>query len=102
MVNASPIVLATPARAVVSWRKSSTKAGRDADPALAAWRLRGDARWPGLTGPGRGAGFDAELVALRVLHDSVARVMPHYAGAQRRSEERRVGKECRSRWSPYH
>ena len=24
------------------------------------------------------------------------------AGAVRRSEERRVGKECRSRWSPYH
>ena len=24
------------------------------------------------------------------------------AGAQARSEERRVGKECRSRWSPYH
>src|SRR3712207_2351758 len=23
-------------------------------------------------------------------------------GAIRRSEERRVGKECRSRWSPYH
>ena len=23
-------------------------------------------------------------------------------GAHRRSEERRVGKECRSRWSPYH
>src|SRR5260370_34021810 len=23
-------------------------------------------------------------------------------GAQARSEERRVGKECRSRWSPYH
>ena len=22
--------------------------------------------------------------------------------AHRRSEERRVGKECRSRWSPYH
>ena len=22
--------------------------------------------------------------------------------AQGRSEERRVGKECRSRWSPYH
>src|SRR5438132_12802982 len=22
--------------------------------------------------------------------------------SQRRSEERRVGKECRSRWSPYH
>ena len=24
-----------------------------------------------------------------------------YSGAER-SEERRVGKECRSRWSPYH
>ena len=23
-------------------------------------------------------------------------------GKKRRSEERRVGKECRSRWSPYH
>src|SRR5256885_11278622 len=25
-----------------------------------------------------------------------------HAGADARSEERRVGKECRSRWSPYH
>src|SRR5687767_15342643 len=25
-----------------------------------------------------------------------------YPGLERRSEERRVGKECRSRWSPYH
>ena len=25
-----------------------------------------------------------------------------YAASYRRSEERRVGKECRSRWSPYH
>ena len=25
-----------------------------------------------------------------------------YGGAEKRSEERRVGKECRSRWSPYH
>src|SRR2546425_115847 len=25
-----------------------------------------------------------------------------YAGNALRSEERRVGKECRSRWSPYH
>src|SRR5689334_23922686 len=24
------------------------------------------------------------------------------AGVEMRSEERRVGKECRSRWSPYH
>ena len=25
-----------------------------------------------------------------------------YEGLEARSEERRVGKECRSRWSPYH
>ena len=25
-----------------------------------------------------------------------------YASTPERSEERRVGKECRSRWSPYH
>src|SRR3712207_5721138 len=32
-------------------------------------------------------------------HTSLA---PIYGYAPRRSEERRVGKECRSRWSPYH
>ena len=26
----------------------------------------------------------------------------YYASKAKRSEERRVGKECRSRWSPYH
>ena len=26
----------------------------------------------------------------------------HYVESETRSEERRVGKECRSRWSPYH
>ena len=26
----------------------------------------------------------------------------NYDGTCTRSEERRVGKECRSRWSPYH
>src|SRR2546425_4460847 len=28
--------------------------------------------------------------------------VPRAAGCDERSEERRVGKECRSRWSPYH
>src|SRR6202521_6329935 len=27
---------------------------------------------------------------------------PLHGSGRRRSEERRVGKECRSRWSPYH
>ena len=30
------------------------------------------------------------------------RVADDGCGIYRRSEERRVGKECRSRWSPYH
>ena len=29
-------------------------------------------------------------------------LIPWYDGSFERSEERRVGKECRSRWSPYH
>ena len=29
-------------------------------------------------------------------------VLPVCLGKATRSEERRVGKECRSRWSPYH
>src|SRR3712207_8590079 len=30
------------------------------------------------------------------------RLAEHLAAAVPRSEERRVGKECRSRWAPYH
>ena len=43
------------------------------------------------------------LIALRHLGD-IARMHGDLAGARDwfRSEERRVGKECRSRWSPYH
>src|SRR2546425_659895 len=35
--------------------------------------------------------------AVTTIHRTVSS-----AGQQARSEERRVGKECRSRWSPYH
>src|SRR5689334_24701037 len=36
--------------------------------------------------------------------EGVPRLTPTSSGsaARQRSEERRVGKECRSRWSPYH
>src|SRR2546427_2935513 len=37
-----------------------------------------------------------------LLITSNARWMETSRGASARSEERRVGKECRSRWSPYH
>src|SRR6266496_2372564 len=52
---------------------------------------------------------EAAVDALRRLPDQDRpRTEPHEAAllafevAARRSEERRVGKECRSRWSPYH
>ena len=32
----------------------------------------------------------------------ILEINPKHPAVQRRSEERRVGKECRSRWSPYH
>ena len=44
----------------------------------------------------------------RIPSDESIRVIREYFGADfegvvfDRSEERRVGKECRSRWSPYH
>ena len=41
-----------------------------------------------------------ESVADRIKDLTLA-VKPDFAAALR-SEERRVGKECRSRWSPYH
>ena len=65
-------------------------------------------------GVGVGPG-DAELItlkAVRVLNETGVIAVPRTKGeknaafdiaaANVRSEERRVGKECRSRWSPYH
>src|SRR2546430_2181540 len=50
----------------------------------------------------RGAKAHA-AVAHRQLHLAVERARAERdAAAAERSEERRVGKECRSRWSPYH
>src|SRR3712207_2227548 len=41
---------------------------------------------------------DDEIIAMMVGRD----ISAVYLSRQERSEERRVGKECRSRWSPYH
>ena len=41
--------------------------------------------------------------AALTISERLAKIDPNNAQWQRdRSEERRVGKECRSRWSPYH
>src|SRR2546422_7736768 len=55
------------------------------------------------------AAFEALKTAVRTgriprsrLDESVRRILRAKARLGLRSEERRVGKECRSRWSPYH
>src|SRR5260221_9008590 len=48
---------------------------------------------------------DVETAAMRIhlqYRDGTSRERIEGYVAQVRSEERRVGKECRSRWSPYH
>src|SRR3989442_6435109 len=52
-----------------------------------------------------GAGFRAMAAGKRISFDAqgMSIDLPGQTnGVQGRSEERRVGKECRSRWSPYH
>src|SRR3712207_6428475 len=39
---------------------------------------------------------------VEIVRMVLARKTLRHAGREWRSEERRVGKECRSRWSPYH
>ena len=54
--------------------------------------------------------YRADLTAFDKLHPGLIEQLPSYFMATldvsntdiQRSEERRVGKECRSRWSPYH
>src|SRR5579884_1457315 len=55
-----------------------------------------------LTPTSYGSYADPFVLPNRDLNDDelVAYTIPQLNGA--RSEERRVGKECRSRWSPYH
>jgi len=36
------------------------------------------------------------------IAEELAEALVRVLGLEFRSEERRVGKECRSRWSPYH
>src|SRR2546425_4555072 len=52
------------------------------------------------------AGAGADIVSSGELYRALRAGVPPqkiiFAGVGKRSEERRVGKECRSRWSPYH
>src|SRR3712207_9236623 len=48
------------------------------------------------------AGIKTLLAGICAATDDDHRRLERGAAAFERSEERRVGKECRSRWSPYH
>src|SRR3712207_9068520 len=51
----------------------------------------------------RSGDFAREWIAEnRAGQENFRRMREEQAASQIRSEERRVGKECRSRWSPYH
>ena len=47
-------------------------------------------------------GYINEILTKKSLRDIIGNVLKVAGVAKTRSEERRVGKECRSRWSPYH
>ena len=66
----------------------------------------GNALWNGVPTGEKGSGFRTAVGYLpqdnQFYRDFSARAFLKYICEHRRSEERRVGKECRSRWSPYH
>src|SRR5574337_957120 len=45
--------------------------------------------------------FRMDLLDLHSVQGTLKSLLQHHS-SKARSEERRVGKECRSRWSPYH
>ena len=47
-----------------------------------------------------GETIDIEII--KTKGDKITTSQLYNMDSHRRSEERRVGKECRSRWSPYH
>src|SRR5256885_17239674 len=52
--------------------------------------------------PAAQAAWNLRLITNRPASDKFIGVTNSDLAFYRRSEERRVGKECRSRWSPYH
>ena len=83
---------------------SVSTAGRSLSVAGNVWKIKGVSICIVVAPvPKTGAGEDGEgiasLVNARSTESPPSGQLPHWSN---RSEERRVGKECRSRWSPYH
>src|SRR5258708_7053863 len=93
---------------------SGEPAGIGPDITIKAWLRRNELKLPAfyLLGDRDSLGKRAKALGLKIeLADvrpedasgAFADALPVVAtGRTARSEERRVGKECRSRWSPYH
>ena len=71
--------------------------------ALAIASVAADAQTPGRV-RGTITAIDGNTLSVksREGQDLKIELAPNATFAYMRSEERRVGKECRSRWSPYH
>ena len=95
---------------------SMTSEPGGADPGM-DWRTRGvhvvragdlDSNTAQTLGMNRAAAITAARHGAEFLWAGTVDIHPgaatgaHHHGPVERSEERRVGKECRSRWSPYH
>src|SRR5260370_28703023 len=46
--------------------------------------------------------FPSDTMSTHFIRTPGVARLKHWGVLDKRSEERRVGKECRSRWSPYH
>ena len=77
-------------------RVAYERRNRDLDPQL-VWRGKDEQNWSDLVVQAPPL-YIQEKVHPKVLIDDLLK----QTREQERSEERRVGKECRSRWSPYH
>src|SRR3989441_10175050 len=90
-VTASTALVATAASAAVPPALSTSTPASVAS----GWAEATMPSWPRATGRYEYPSWGTGLTSREERGDLVL-------GKDRRSEERRVGKECRSRWSPYH
>src|SRR2546422_11136729 len=94
-------------RAAMDGRAKATAAKQGGDPdggrSPAGGSMPG---MPGMAAPGKAdppaPGKGEEAVQDTLAPEAIERAGVRTADVRSRSEERRVGKECRSRWSPYH